>query len=377
MPHSGVDHDEDEIGEIGWYQSDFAAADVEVDEPIGLGEERRDLIHQARLGAGFGVLGRLAGQCQRQLRQAAAREIVDRHGYRAGERCARRQPGADRHIRVDHDVGSHRLLARHTRVPQRTQHPAWICEPALRLALARPRIDPAVLTQPDGGDDLTIDREGQHEPVVVVGVLADEVHPPRRAPDAIRLPAGALPKGPGDAVDALSRQHGAPARTARSPSRRSLFACRRLCRLIVRRATRKTLWDRAKSPSLRVWLGSRDRGTIFDVSVVTCMWCGQLFAASHDLRWHLRHDHHLDVPAIHTQGAEQSAEREPDSLSVILSTGDEIHPVAHPRANRVTDVTGDVRRHGRVERKGHERLAARRLASADLGAGDVDPSLTK
>ena len=31
--------------------------------------------------------------------------------------------------------------------------------------------------------------------------------------------------------------------------------------------------------------------------MVTCRWCGQLFAAVVDLRWHQRHDHHLEPPA--------------------------------------------------------------------------------
>jgi hypothetical protein len=54
-----------------------------------------------------------------------------------------------------------------------------------RLARKRFRshADFAVVAPAAGDQNLRLDRHGQDEPVVVVGVLADQVHPARRAED--------------------------------------------------------------------------------------------------------------------------------------------------------------------------------------------------
>jgi hypothetical protein len=43
--------------------------------------------------------------------------------------------------------------------------------------------DRAVLTGPEGYPDCQVDGHGQHKTIIVIGVLTDQVHPPRRTND--------------------------------------------------------------------------------------------------------------------------------------------------------------------------------------------------
>src|SRR5688500_7132880 len=64
--------------------------------------------------------------------------------------------------------------------------------------------NPAIATRPKGDPDRAIDRHREHEAVVVVGVIADEVHAPRTARD----------EGRGCAMPLRERTYHALARTA-------------------------------------------------------------------------------------------------------------------------------------------------------------------
>ena len=58
-----------------------------------------------------------------------------------------------------------------------------------------PAASPARVPGPRRGDPLA-EREWEHEPLVIVGVLAHQVGPPRGQPHAVRLPAEPLPEEP-------------------------------------------------------------------------------------------------------------------------------------------------------------------------------------
>ena len=66
--------------------------------------------------------------------------------------------------------------------PARRGHPAGRTAVARAVVEAR-QLDPAVVGRQVGDADLEVDRRGQDEAVVVVGVLADEVDPTGRPDD--------------------------------------------------------------------------------------------------------------------------------------------------------------------------------------------------
>ena len=144
---------------------------------------------------------------------------------------ARRQPRPGRHVPVDHQVGPAQL---DPGLAERPRHPGRVGGPALdpprpdlgqlqvgrRPGLQRPQPQPAA--GPPAGRDQhqPVDRGRQHEAVVVVGVLPDQVDPPRGRPDALGVAPGALGEGgrhPPDPVGAHRGQR-PPGVAARSSS---------------------------------------------------------------------------------------------------------------------------------------------------------------
>ena len=152
-------------------------------------EERRELVHQQSAGypgaADLGVERGAGGVDRVECRPGG---VGDREHERDRERGARREPGTGgdrgRHHRVD--AGSHDAAAaeRSHRAGDEASPRRFggagigaavggdVDEP---LELARPDPHPPRGHSPVRDDAVAIDGEWQHEPVVVVGVVAHEV----------------------------------------------------------------------------------------------------------------------------------------------------------------------------------------------------------
>ena len=158
--------------------------------------------------------------------QARRGELVDRRNDGALDRVGGGQPGAARNIGVQQQVQSAHV---ESALLQRPQDPQRILGPAPRRAPAEgsgvdrgQSLVPEGGQQPDGGVRTTadrhtggpVDRKRQHETLVVVGVLADQVDAAGRLPHAVRRGAedGLKPGGQLPGVEA--RRHAAPAAVA-------------------------------------------------------------------------------------------------------------------------------------------------------------------
>ena len=151
-------------------------------------------------GADLGVLRRLAGQRQRpsvdsppparSLSAERDRAFERRAGGQARRRWARR---SRRRCRLRGSATPASRSARRT--------PRGYASQLSGSRWQRPAVQLTVVAQGDRGQRLPVDGERQHQTVVVVGVLADEVHPARRRPDPVGLAAGELAKGRCDPID--------------------------------------------------------------------------------------------------------------------------------------------------------------------------------
>jgi hypothetical protein len=176
---------------------------VEQQRVAGRAEQRRRLVHPAGLGTDHVVLRAAAGVDQqlpalRRTAEAEPVQVVDGQRGRALQRGGRRQPRAERHRVGDQQVDPADRVPGGAQCPQ---HPGDVACPP--LGTARPDVgevavvaallgkaaqpQPLVVALGDLDDGALRDREGQAQPVGVVDVLADQVHPPRGGPAAVRL----------------------------------------------------------------------------------------------------------------------------------------------------------------------------------------------
>ena len=65
--------------------------------------------------------------------------------------------------------------------------------------------DQAVITMPRCDESALLQGEGEDETVVVVGVFADQVHPPGGEPDSLRVGSRQLPVAGGQLLNGLHR----------------------------------------------------------------------------------------------------------------------------------------------------------------------------
>jgi hypothetical protein len=180
-----------------------AAAAVEQQCVVGPAEQRRRLVHAPGGRAGHLVLGAHAGRREPRPagvlgEQPQAEQVAGGGPDGALERRRARQAGAHRHRAVDGDVEPAHRVALGAQGPQ---HPGHVGPPALGSArpdVGQPHLDQLVgLYRPHPKEVVGAGRargiralgEGdrQHQPVVVVGVLADQVDPARRRPDPLRV----------------------------------------------------------------------------------------------------------------------------------------------------------------------------------------------
>ena len=141
----------------------------------------------------------------RELERAAARMrgVAERERDRDLERGARREPGAKRDRRGDRRVDARRLRGRARRAsddpggvtsPGRFDgRPASCCRRRRRRPRRRDRASGGRPPSSRGwraDDAVEVDRQREHEPLVVVGVVADQVHAPRRAVRPLRHHGG-------------------------------------------------------------------------------------------------------------------------------------------------------------------------------------------
>ena len=224
-----------------------------------------ELVHDAALHADPAVLGALG--------QARGGDGLPRQAGGGGEgargrdleRGRRGQAGADRDLARQHALPAAQAWARLLEGPGRAFH---VFDPAL-AALEAPQVelvlvaeiqraqhDPAVRarTQRDPGPE--VQGHGQHEPFVVVGVLAEQVHPPGRVDDQRRVAAEALGEGRARPGARPSRPHLARGEltggTGAHRVRRDLDVRRGTSTPVMRCATASSLASaRASSPTTR------------------------------------------------------------------------------------------------------------------------------
>ena len=172
------------------------AAAVEEHRGVTLAEHAGRLVHDPGRRTDGDVLGALADPRQIGAVEPEVPHVVQRDGDRHLDGGGGGEPGADRHVRVDRDVEAvpqRRVVA----LPDRPGHTERVGGPAGELAGgdgAQVRLDerlveggheadPVVVARRQRDRGRAVDRERQHEAVVVVGVLADQVDPPGGAPE--------------------------------------------------------------------------------------------------------------------------------------------------------------------------------------------------
>ena len=165
------------------------AAAVDQEGVAGLPARRNQLVHDPALTADEAVLGALG-----QQRDVGGPQVVQRvqglqqRGHGHLQRGRRRQARALRHITGN---GQLHALQRHSALAQHLEHAAHVVRPGMPGAAGDGRIDAelvhrvaevagghadhGVAARARGHQGLEVDRAGQHEAVVVVGVLADQV----------------------------------------------------------------------------------------------------------------------------------------------------------------------------------------------------------
>ena len=148
------------------------------------------------------VLGTLRETRQRSGVDGGARDPGERRAERDPERGRRRESRAARQVARDGDVETRQRMPR--RQPCRDQTPRMIgpvprderrrccleteevfgCidrgPGGFECEVERTHRDAPVVAPRDGDDRAPLERTGQNEPVVVVRMLTDQIHPPRR-----------------------------------------------------------------------------------------------------------------------------------------------------------------------------------------------------
>ena len=225
---------------------DREAPAVEQQRVAGAPEHGRHLVHHPARHTGTRLLGLLrddASATPAEMPVAGRRRCA--HDGRDLERRARRQARADRHGRVTaasnpprcrpgrenppmpRERAPHARLDR-ARVRRRRRPGSRRC----RRASSECAHDEPVVARPDADDDLAVDRHREAEPVLVVGVVTDQVAP-GRAPRTVRTPksygckrvllTGPRSRSPGDG---RSMPPDAPSRISTSPLAATLDADR-------------------------------------------------------------------------------------------------------------------------------------------------------
>ena len=189
MRGTGVDGDQPPLTEPQRHRRDREVARVESQRVAGPAEERRELVEETRLRADPVVLDPGAEARQHAaVGLGAAAVLEQRERERHLERGGRREPGPARHVAADRQLGAPKAVAGALQLRHRPAHEG--CPPVgprrrgqlegVGLAeLGGARANLAVRPVARLHRDPELDRERQAEPVVVVGVLADQVDAPR------------------------------------------------------------------------------------------------------------------------------------------------------------------------------------------------------
>ena len=185
---------------------------VEEDRTFAGSEQARGLVEDAARDAHRPQLGPLAeeGEFERIELEAGdrAQRERDRHFEGGGRRepRSRREVGRDRAPHSDRgstsvgELGGHRL---HVARPSLYSRAAPVGGDGLSAPVALGQEHDLALGGGGREPDAVLDRDGQDEPAAVVGVLADEVDPPRR-PDTVRRRVH-VGRGPGHWSENLAR----------------------------------------------------------------------------------------------------------------------------------------------------------------------------
>ena len=170
-------------------------AAVDQQRVAGLAAGGDHLVHDPAVDADEAVLGALRQHRQidrRQQRIVQAAELAPDLADRHLQRRRGRQSGALRHIAGDRQIRARQLQAvRREVLAKRAHRAAHIVAPLLRRVVRDVAVEvdlvglavqvggddpqPPVRAPPHRDDGAVVDRAGQHEAVVVVGVLADQV----------------------------------------------------------------------------------------------------------------------------------------------------------------------------------------------------------
>ncbi|SLN00293.1 hypothetical protein FM103_07710 [Corynebacterium xerosis] len=185
-------------GEVPRDRAGREVAAVQEQRMPGAREHRGGLVQPSGRGTGEVGLGRDRGADPLKRRGAQRQQGLDRLRRGALESGGAGEPGAERHLAVDHDV--HALGGGTGDVrPQRPQHPGHIRGPAVDgpglevagmdlqdlVVLGGPQAD-EVGGRARGGREAPMgDRHRQAQAVLVVDVLADDVHASRGGPHTV------------------------------------------------------------------------------------------------------------------------------------------------------------------------------------------------
>ena len=193
MLDAGVAEHDPDVRECERHQLVGERAAVELEGVAGGAEEVDELVHDAATHPGELVLGCLSDAGERDAVEPEHKLLVEREGDSGSDRRGRGHAGPERDVAAEGAVEARDLEASGADLGDDAEHvvgPAAIGrQQRRRSALVRlVEIDgeQAVAEPAVGCDrerDRTVDGRGEHEPLVVVGVLADQVDAAGRADD--------------------------------------------------------------------------------------------------------------------------------------------------------------------------------------------------
>ena len=184
---AGVERDQRVAAELERHRLHVERAEVDPQRPVGLAQERRQLVEQAGLRAHPVVLDPRADLGQLDaVPLGLATERDHRQRQRDLERGRRRQPGTAGDVPGDPQPGaahghpSALELGRgpaHERPPPASPRRIGQLEAVAAREVDRDRLDPRCAERLPLHGHALADRERERQPEVVVGVLSDQVDP--------------------------------------------------------------------------------------------------------------------------------------------------------------------------------------------------------
>ena len=202
--YAGVHDEERRVSACDRHRLRRERAAVDAERRVRLPERARHLVQHAARHADEAVLGAVGEHGEVARRERLSARLADRARHRHGERRGAREAGAARDVARDREVEAGR---REPALREREERTRYVVDPVAAPHRRRGRelggvrvplgddAHAAVAPTRRRDERRAVDRTREHEPFVVVGVLADQVDAPGCASDELGIAPVARAKG--------------------------------------------------------------------------------------------------------------------------------------------------------------------------------------